>query len=310
MGQLKYIFMRHALLAGLMAAVACIIICVYVVKIGPLEYTFMRHALLAGLMAAVACGIIGVYVVVKRMVFISGGISHASFGGIGIGYYIGINPILGALFFTVAAALGMGIATRRTKLPEDTAIGILWAIGMALGIIFIDLTPGYAPDLFGYLFGSILTVTTSDLITMLILDIAIIATVFLLYKEFLALSFDEEFGTAAGVPTEILYFVLLCLIALTVVVLIKVVGIILVIALLTIPAAMARRFTHNLIKMMLLSILFGAVFTGGGLWLSYELDLASGATIILVSGAIFLASLGLSGLLCKKQSQPDVLKGG
>ncbi len=276
---------------------------------GPLEYTFMQHALLAGLLAAVACGIIGVYVVVKRMVFISGGISHASFGGIGMGYYLGINPVLGALFFTVASALSMGVVTRRTRLAEDTAIGILWAIGMALGIIFIDLTPGYAPDLFGYLFGSILTVPSSDLITMLILDIAIIATVFLLYKEFLALSFDEEFGTAAGVPTEPLYLILLCLIALTVVVLIKVVGIILVIALLTIPAAMARQFTHSLKRMMLFSILFGVVFTTGGLWLSYELDLASGATIILVSGALFLASLGFARLHRRKQLQQPSQRG-
>jgi len=277
---------------------------------GPLEYTFMQHALLAGLLAAVVCGIIGVYVVVKRMVSISGGISHAAFGGIGLGYYLGINPVLGALFFTIASALGMGVVTRRTKLPEDTAIGILWAIGVALGIIFIDLTPGYAPDLFGYLFGSILTVPSSDLIIMLILDTAIIATVFLLYKEFLALSFDEEFGTAAGVPVEPLYLLLLCLIALTVVVLIKVVGIILVIALLTIPAAMARRFTHSMVKMMLLSILFGVIFTSGGLWLSYELDLASGATIILISGTIFLASLGFSRLLRGKQLQPAVRQGG
>ena len=276
---------------------------------GPLEYTFMQHALLAGLLAAVACGIIGVYVVVKRMVFISGGISHASFGGIGLGYYLGINPVLGALFFTVASALSMGVVTRRTRLAEDTAIGILWAMGMALGIIFIDLTPGYAPDLFGYLFGSILTVPSSDLITMLILDIAIIATVFLLYKEFLALSFDEEFGTAAGVPTEPLYLILLCLIALTVVVLIKVVGIILVIALLTIPAAMARQFTHSLKRMMLFSILFGVVFTTGGLWLSYELDLASGATIILVSGALFLASLGFARLHRRKQLQQPSQRG-
>lgn len=276
---------------------------------GPLEYTFMQHALLAGLLAAVACGIIGVYVVVKRMVFISGGISHASFGGIGLGYYLGINPVLGALFFTVASALSMGVVTRRTRLAEDTAIGILWAMGMALGIIFIGLTPGYAPDLFGYLFGSILTVPSSDLITMLILDIAIIATVFLLYKEFLALSFDEEFGTAAGVPTEPLYLILLCLIALTVVVLIKVVGIILVIALLTIPAAMARQFTHSLKRMMLFSILFGVVFTTGGLWLSYELDLASGATIILVSGALFLASLGFARLHRRKQLQQPSQRG-
>lgn len=261
-----------------------------------LQYEFMRNALLAGLLAAIACGIIGTYVIVKRMVFISGGIAHASFGGIGLGYLLGINPVLGALFFAIASALGMGLVTRRTKLPEDTAIGILWAMGMALGVIFISLAPGYAPDLFSYLFGNILTVPLSDLVIMLILDVVIISVVFLLYKEFLALSFDEEFSTVVGMPTERLYLILLGLIALTVVVLIRVVGIILVIALLTIPAAMARQYTHSLKKVMCLSILFGAVFAVSGLWLSYVVDLASGATIILVAGILFLGSWGLSEL--------------
>jgi len=256
----------------------------------------MRNALIAGLLAAIACGIVGVYVVVKRVVFISGGIAHASFGGIGLGYFLGINPVLGAMFFAIASALGMGLVTKRTRLPEDTAIGILWAIGMALGIIFIGLTPGYAPDLFSYLFGNILTVPAFDLMLMLILDAVIIILVLLFYKEFLLLSFDEEFSTIAGVPTERLYLLLLCLIALTVVVLIRVVGIILVIALLTIPAALARQFTHSLKKMMLLSILAGAVFTFSGLWLSYLLDLASGATIILVAGIALFISFGLSKL--------------
>lgn len=265
-----------------------------------LQYEFMRNALLAGLLAAIACGIIGTYVIVKRMVFISGGIAHASFGGIGLGYLLGINPVLGALFFAIASALGMGLVTRRTKLPEDTAIGILWAMGMALGVIFIGLAPGYAPDLFSYLFGNILTVPLSDLVIMLILDVVIISVVFLLYKEFLALSFDEEFSTVVGMPTERLYLILLGLIALTVVVLIRVVGIILVIALLTIPAAMARQYTHSLKKVMCLSILFGAVFAVSGLWLSYVVDLASGATIILVAGILFLGSWGLSELR-KKQ---------
>jgi len=260
----------------------------------------MRNALLAGLLAAIACGIIGTYVIVKRMVFISGGIAHASFGGIGLGYLLGINPVLGALFFAIASALGMGLVTRRTKLPEDTAIGILWAMGMALGVIFIGLAPGYAPDLFSYLFGNILTVPPSDLVMMLILDVIIISVVLLLYKEFLALSFDEEFSTVVGMPTERLYLILLGLIALTVVVLIRVVGIILVIALLTIPAAMARQYTHSLKKVMCLSILFGAVFAVSGLWLSYVVDLASGATIILVAGILFLGSWGLSELR-KKQ---------
>lgn len=261
-----------------------------------LQYDFMRNALIAGLLASVACGIVGAYVVTKRIVFISGGIAHASFGGIGLGYLVGISPVVGALFFALASALGIGFITRRTRLPEDTAIGVLWAMGMASGIIFIGLSPGYAPDLFSYLFGNILTVPFSDLILMLILDIVIIGIVTALYKEFLVLSFDEEFGTVVGVPVETLYFLLLCMIGLTVVLLIRVVGIILVIALLTIPAALARQYTYDLRKMMLLAISFGAVFTFGGLWLSYLFDVASGATIILLSGTVLLVSLGFSKL--------------
>ena len=261
-----------------------------------LQYEFMRNALIAGVLAAVACGIIGTYVVVKKMVSVSGAISHSSFGGIGLGYFVGINPVLGALFFTIASALSMGLVIKRTRLPEDTAIGILWAMGMAIGIIFIGLTPGYAPDLFSYLFGNILAVPFSDLILMLALDAVIVIIVIALYKELLTVSFDEEFGTVTGVPVEALYLLLLCMIALTVVVLIRVVGIILVIALLTIPAALARQFTHDLKKMIPLSIIFGALFSFGGLWLSYELDLASGATIILLSGTVLLASFGFSWL--------------
>ncbi len=261
-----------------------------------LQYQFMQNALLAGLLAAIACGIVGVYVVVKKVVFISGGIAHASFGGIGLGYLVGINPVLGAMAFTVASSLGIGLVTRRTRLPEDTAIGIMWAMGMALGIILIGLAPGYAPDLFSYLFGNILTVPFFDLMLMLVLDVVIIMLVALLYKGFLYLSFDEEFSTVSGVPTERLYFILLCLIALTVVVLIRVVGIILVIALLTIPAALARQFTHSLKNMMLLAILAGVIFTFSGLWISYVLNLASGATIILVSGTVLFISFGINKL--------------
>ena len=248
----------------------------------------MRNALIVGLLASVACGIMGTYVVSKRIVFISGGIAHASFGGIGLGYLIGINPVLGALVFAVASALGMGFLTRRTTLPEDTTIGIIWAMGMALGVIFIGLAPGYAPDLFGYLFGNILTVPSSDLFLLVLLDLIIIGVVIALYKEFLAICFDEEFGTVVGLPVETLYLLLLTMIALTVVVLLRVVGMILVISLLTIPAALARQFTHNIRTMMLLAVLFGAVFTLGGLWLSYVLDIASGATIIILSGIAML----------------------
>lgn len=271
-----------------------------------LQYEFIQNALIAGLLASVACGIVGVYVVVKKTVSISGGIAHASFGGIGLGYFLGINPVLGAMFFAIASALGMGLIIRRTRLPEDTAIGILWAMGMASGIIFIGLTPGYAPDLFSYLFGNILTVPTLDLVLMLILDVVIILVVVLFYKELLFISFDEEFSTVVGVPTSRLYLLLLCLVALTVVVLIRVVGIILVIALLTIPAAIARHFTHSLKKMMLLAILLGIIFTFSGLWLSYLLDLASGATIILVSGFSLFISFSVSRLFRnnKKYNHP------
>ena len=261
-----------------------------------LQYEFMQHALIAGILASIVCGIIGVYVVVNRMVFISGGISHASFGGVGLGLLSGIDPLLGAMLFAIASALSMGAISRRTRLPVDTSIGIIWAIGMALGVIFIALTPGYTPDISSYLFGNILMVSSLDLMLIIILATIIVAVVFLLYKEFLVLSFDEEFGKVSGLPIERLYFLLLCLIALSVIILMRAVGIILVIALLTIPAAMARRFTYSLKRMMLLSTLFGAIFIISGLWLSYELDMPSGATIILVSGTLFLASLGFSKL--------------
>ena len=265
-----------------------------------LQYDFMRNALAAGVLAAVACGIVGVYVVVKKIVFISGGIAHASFGGVGLGFLLGINPVVGALFFALASALGMGTLSRRTSLPEDTVIGIFWAVGMALGVIFVGLSPGYAVDLFSYLFGNILFVPTSDLVLMLILDAVIALVVFLFYKEFMSISFDEEFGIVVGVPVERLYLTLLCLIALTVVVLIRVVGVILVIAMLTIPAAMAKQFTYNLKKMMFLSVLLGIIFVLCGLWLSYELDLASGATIVIVSGVFFLVSFGFRRLVSRK----------
>jgi len=261
-----------------------------------LQYEFVRNAIMAGILASIACGIIGVYVVVKRIVFISGGIAHASFGGIGLGYYLGINPIIGVLPFSIVSALSMGWVSKRSRLPEDTAIGILWAMGMSIGIILVSMTPGYAPDLMTYLFGNILTVPFFDIVLMLILDAIIILVVYSFYKEFLALCFDEEFATVRGVHAERLYLVLLCLIALTIVVLIRVVGIILVIALLTIPAAMSRQFTSNLKSMMLLSIMFGAVFSSGGIWLSYLFDVPSGATIVLVMSVVYLLYSFVKGI--------------
>ena len=260
------------------------------------QFEFMRNAMMAGLLGSVACGIVGVYVVVKKIVSMSGSIAHASFGGIGLGYLLNFSPVLGAMFFSLISALTMGLVTRKTKLPEDTATGILWALGMALGVIFIGLSAGYAPDLMSYLFGNILTVPVGDLYLMAALDLIIVALAVAFYKEFLLLSFDEEFGTVVGMPVNGLYLLLLCMVALTVVVLIRVVGMILVIAMLTFPAAMARQFTHDIKKMMMLAVVFGMLFTFGGLWISYVLNLASGATIILLSGLVLLLTYIAAGL--------------
>lgn len=258
-----------------------------------LQLDFMRNALLAGVLVSFACGIIGTFVVVKRMVFISGGIAHTAYGGIGLGYFLGSNPVLGALVFSVAAALGMGVVQRKTRERADTVIGVMWAIGMALGIIFVDLTKGYKADLLSYLFGSILAVPTSDLWLMLALDIVILVLVTLFYKELLAVSFDETFTTVENVPVDAIYLLLLCMIAFTVVMMMRVVGLIMVIAMLTMPAAISAQFVKDMRRMMGLASILGVLFTTTGLWLSYFLNLTSGATIILVSGAAYLLSLGL-----------------
>lgn len=255
-----------------------------------LQYEFMRNALMAAVLVSVACGIVGTYVVVRRIVFISGGISHAAFGGIGLGYLLGVNPILAALPFSIVSAVSIGIISKKTKVSEDTAIGVMWPVGMALGILFIHLSPGYAPDLFSYLFGSILTVPRIDLVMMLVLDAVIVVVVLLFYREFQAISFDEEFSEVVGVPTQNLYLLLLCLVGLSVVVLIRVVGVILVIALLTMPAAFSRHFTSNINKLIVLSIGMGMAATVTGLLFSYLFDLPSGATIVLILGVSLLSS--------------------
>jgi zinc transport system permease protein len=254
------------------------------------QYEFMQRAFIAALLVSVACGMVGTYVVIKRIVSLSGAISHAAFGGIGLGYFLGINPILAAIPFSILSAIGIGSIHERVKVSEDTAIGILWSVGMAIGIIFINLTPGYAPDLFSYLFGSILTVSDSDIIIMIILDLLIILTVYLFQREFLSIAFDEEYSKVLGIPSELIYILLLSLVALSVVVLIKVVGVIMVIALLAIPAAIAKQYTSKIKSLMILSTVMGMIFTSLGLLLSYIFNLSSGATIVLVLAAAFLIS--------------------
>ncbi|WP_017663454.1 metal ABC transporter permease [Baaleninema simplex] len=255
-----------------------------------LQFDFMRNALLAGLLVSVACGVIGTFVVVNRIVFISGGIAHAAYGGIGLGYFFGFDPVLGAIAFSLAAALGMGVVQRRTEQRADTLIGVMWAIGMAIGIIFIDMTEGYKADLMSYLFGSILTVPPSDLMLMLAIDVVIVALVVLFYKELLAISFDPVFAATRNVPVNALYLMLVAAIALTVVMVMQVVGLILTIALLTMPAAIAGQFVKDIKQMAIAAGLLGIIFTTVGLFLSYTFDLTSGATIILVSGVAYLLS--------------------
>ncbi len=249
----------------------------------------MRNAVYAGLLASVACGVIGAYVVVKRIVFISGGISHASFGGLGAAAWLGVSHLLGALVFSLAAALVIGWFSIKGREREDTLIGALWAIGMAVGIVFMDMTPGYTVDPTSILFGDILRVSRPDVYLVAGLNIVILATVWFFYKEFLAISLDQEFAELRGLPVGALYLLLLCLVALTVVVMLRVVGIVLVIALLTIPAAISRWHTSRLFTMMILSTLFGAAFILTGLAASYITDRPAGACIILIAAGVYAA---------------------
>jgi zinc transport system permease protein len=266
----------------------------------PLQYTFFQNALLAGILVSIACGIIGTFIVVNRLVFLSGGIAHAAYGGIGIAYFFNRDPVLGAIVFSMLSALGMGVVERKTRERADTIIGVMWAVGMALGIIFIDLSPGYKADLMSYLFGSILAVPASDLWFMLILDLIIAGTVAVLYKELVAISFDEEFATVENVPVTTIFFILFTLIALTVVITMRLVGLIMVIALLTIPPAIASLFVKDLKGMMIAAAILGVIFSTAGLFLSYALNLTSGATIIMLSGITYVVALIAKSIFQRK----------
>ena len=261
-----------------------------------LRHSFLQNAVLAGILASVGCGIVGTYVVVKRIGFLAGGIAHAVLGGMGAAYYFGKNPVSGALAAAVVAALVIGWIHLRWRQHEDTLIGAIWAIGMAIGVIFISRTPGYTADLMSYLFGNILMVPRGDLLFMAALDGAIIVVVALFSKHFLAISFDEEYTRLRGVPVDALYLLLLCTVAVTVVLLIQVVGLILVIALLVLPAAIAAQFVGSLGRIMVLATILGILFTSGGLALSYGPDLPAGATIILLAGGVYIAATAATGL--------------
>jgi len=264
-----------------------------------LQFDFMQNALVAGLLASIICGVIGTLVVVNRLVFLSGGIAHAAYGGIGLAFYFKWPYLPGTIGFSLAAALLMATVSHKVKHRADTIVGVIWAVGMAFGIILIDLTPGYNVDLMSYLFGSILTVPFSDLVIMSIVGVVITMFVFFYYPDLLAMSYDEEFAKIRGVKVKALYFGLIGMLAVTIVLVIQVVGLILVIALLTIPPFIVEKYAKSLLQMMVASSILGSVFTLIGLWLSYKYNLTSGATIIMVSGSAFIISLLIGGISFK-----------
>jgi zinc transport system permease protein len=262
-----------------------------------LQFEFMQNALIAGLLASVICGVMGTMVVVNRIVFLSGGIAHAAFGGIGLAFFFGWPYLVGTIGFSVIAALVMAIVTLKAKHRADTIIGVIWAIGMAIGILLLDLTPGYNVDLMSYLFGSILTVPDSDIWMMVAVAAVIFGVVTYFYNDYLALSYDEEFAQIRGVRVNTLYVLMIVMLALGVVMIIQVVGLILVIALMTIPPYIAEKYSKSLVSMMVLSSVLSALFTVIGLWLSYVFNLTSGASIIIVAGVGFMISLGVEQLM-------------
>ena len=255
-----------------------------------LQFDFMQNAVFAGMIAGLMCGIIGTLVVVNRIVFLSGGIAHTAYGGIGLSFFFGWPVIFGTLGFTLFAAIAIAAITFRARHRSDTIIAVLWAGGMALGVVLLDLTPGYNVDLMSYLFGSILAVSDTDVYLMLVMSIIVLGIVVYFYNDFLAMSYDVEFAQLRGVPVRFFYFLIIAMIAVAVVITIRVVGLILVIALLTIPPFLAEMHASTLAKMMALSVLFNVFFIATGLWISYIFDLTSGATIILVAGTVFIIS--------------------
>jgi len=254
------------------------------------NYGFIQQAFLAAFFMSITCGIIGTYIVSRRMVFISGGITHASFGGIGIGYFFGFPPLAGAALFAILAALTTENLTRRKVLRNDSIIAIMWSLGMALGIIFVYLTPGYAPNLMSFLFGSIITVTITDLWLMFSLAVVVSFFFVLLFNPILYVAFDEQFARTRGIPVMLLNYMLIILVALTIVLSIRIAGIILVLSVLTIPQNISNLFTNRFSHIMIGSIIIGFIASALGLIISYYLDIPSGATIIFTLVVLYLAA--------------------
>jgi zinc transport system permease protein len=265
------------------------------------NYTFFQHALLGSLFASIACGIIGTYIVTRRLVFISGGITHASFGGIGIGLYTGISPILGAAIFSVLSAFGVEWLSKRKDMREDSAIAVFWTFGMAMGIIFSFLAPGFTPDLSTFLFGNILTITLSDIWMLAILSLVLIGFFTCFLTTIIYIAFDREYARSQRIPVRLFEYILMMFIALTIVACLRMIGIVLVISLLTLPQMTSNLFTHSFKKIIFMSIGIGFMSCIGGLLLSYQLQVPSGASIIFFSILVYaFCKMGKTLYLCRQ----------
>lgn len=251
------------------------------------NFPFLYRAFIAGILLSIAAGIIGTYIVARRLVFLTGGITHASFGGIGIAYFAGINPIFGAFVFSILSAMGIEWTTTSGKLREDSAIGILWSFGMAIGIIFIAITPGYAPNLMGYLFGSIVTVTSLDLITVCIVNLIVLLFFLRFYRWIIYSAFDPEFAKTQRIPVGLINMLMTILVAVTIVSGIRIVGIILLLSLLTIPPSTANLFSRNFKTIAIASVILNMIGITIGLILAYKMNIPSGASVVFVQVLLF-----------------------
>ncbi len=249
---------------------------------GILEYHFLRNAFMAAILSGVVCGIIGTYIVARRLVFLSGGITHASFGGIGIAYWLGVNPVLGALVFAVLSSLGIEWGAGRGKIREDSAIGIVWSVGMAMGVIFIYLTPGYAPNLMSFLFGNILTVTDTDIAALGALTLLLLALAVFFLRTVMYVAFDREFARSRGVPVNTVSYIMAVFMALAIVLSIRSVGIVLLISLLTIPPVVVNSLTQSFTRIVWWSAAVAIAGNLTGLYISYRFDIPAGAATIIV----------------------------
>ncbi len=269
-----------------------------------LQYTFFQNALLGSLLTTIACGIVGTYIVTRRLVFISGGITHSSLGGLGVGFFLGINPIVSALIFSVLSAFGIEWLSKKQDVRQDSAIAAFWSFGMAVGIIFIFLKSGFAPNLSDYLFGNILTITYTDIIWLALLSFTVVIGFILFKHQIIYVAFDAEFARTRNLPVKLIEYVMMFFIAVTIVLSIRLVGIMLLMSLITIPQMTANLFTSNYSRIVVWSVLIGFISCVLGLFLSYFLNVPSGAFIIFTLISFFFVCKGVKSFRSKQTDKP------